>query len=278
MALGKGLAALLGEDDTNHHQLTSININQLKPNPLQPRRHFDDAALKDLIASIKEKGILQPILVRSIGEHHYEIIAGERRYRAAKHIGLGEVPIIILDCNDDEALEIGLIENLQRENLNPIEEAESIDRLMNAHQKTQEQISKSLGKSRSYVANSLRLMMLPEDVKLLVQKGDLSAGHARSLLGLENASELAKQIIEQSLSVRDVEKISKQHKKKSALMIEDTPSEIEQDMTILSDKISTYLKVQSNLSIKKQKVYLTLEFDDWEKLDYLCQILQQNSL
>jgi ParB family chromosome partitioning protein len=278
MVLGKGLAALLGEDHPHQDSLTSVNIHQLKPNPLQPRRYFDEGALKDLIGSIKEKGILQPILVRAIDEHHYQIIAGERRYRAAKHLGLGEVPIVVLECEEDEALEIGLIENLQRENLNPIEEAESIDRLMNIHQKTQEQISKSLGKSRSYVANSLRLMMLPDDVKQFVQNGDLSAGHARSLLGLDNASELAKQIVEQSLSVRDIEKIAKQHKQKITPIVEDSPSQIQQDMAILSERISTYLKIQSNLSIKKQKVFLTLEFDDWEKLDYLCQILQQNSL
>ena len=210
-SLGRGLEALLGDDvvdDKNQpKQLVSSNlvdINKIKPCKYQPRTEFDEDSLKALAESIKEKGVLQPLLVRQQGDK-YEIIAGERRWRASQIAGLTEVPVVIKEFEDKEVLEAALVENLLREDLSAIEEAEALQRLMDEFSHTQEALSKIVCKSRSHVANTLRLLSLPEDIKKMVKEGSLSAGHARSLVGQENALALAKEAVAKGLSVRQVE-------------------------------------------------------------------------
>ena len=220
-SLGRGLGALLGDDDLDIGNTASsetpslknsnkININQIIPGKYQPRTEFDKESLDALAESIKEKGVLQPLLVRKQGDK-YEIIAGERRWRASKIAGLSEVPVIVKDFNDKEVLEVALVENLLRENLSAIEEAEAFQRLIDEFSHTQEALSQIVGKSRSHIANTLRLLNLPEGVKELIKEGKLSAGHARALVGLEDAEKIAKMIISKDLSVRQVEElVSKQ--------------------------------------------------------------------
>ncbi len=214
--LGRGLEALLGDDDLsfnldtiNTEELTQEGIKTVKtenlfPSPYQPRKDFDQEAINALVKSIKEKGILQPLLVRRSGEK-YEIIAGERRWRAAKIAGFEEVPVIEKEMDNQEALEVALVENLLRENLSIIEEAEGFSRLINEFSHTHDALSQIVGKSRSYITNTLRLLTLPEKIKELLKSNKLSAGHARCLVGLENAEEVAEKIILKNLNVRQTE-------------------------------------------------------------------------
>lgn len=191
-------------------QIWMIPIDRLSPNTQQPRQIFTPEALKDLTASIKEKGILQPIVARRIGEREFEIIAGERRWRAAQTAGLHEVPVILKKVTEQDSLELAIIENIQRENLNAMEEAEAFDHLMNEYNLTQQQVAEKLGKERSTIANTLRLLTLAKDVKEMVRKNELSAGHAKVLLGIENPQtqvNIARQILAEKLSVRATEKL-----------------------------------------------------------------------
>ena len=279
--LGKGLAALLGDDLIDNQSVHSLPIHQLFPNPKQPRQHFDSESLKELVSSIREKGVLQPLLVRLIKPDQYEIIAGERRFRASKEVGLSSVPVVILTCGEDEALEIGLIENLQRDDLNPLEEAICLDRLIQTHHRTQEQVAQAIGKSRSYVANILRLNHLHDEIKEFLRTKKISAGHARALLNTSHALEIARVVIEKNLSVRETEDLVRKFKvplEKPSLLVqeEEAFSEIQRDMDILAKKIGDFLKVPVHLSMKKQKAILTLEFHHWDQLDDLCQILHQS--
>lgn len=285
MVLGKGLSVLLGEEDLIDVAISRLSVHVLHPNPKQPRRSFPQEAMDELCASIREKGVLQPLIVRKIDGHSYQIIAGERRFRAAKNAGLSDVPVVIVDCNDEEALEIGLIENLQRENLNPIEEAMSLESLMKHHHKTQEEMAKTLGKSRSYIANTVRLINLPDEVKELIEQKKISPGHARCLLGIENACDIAREIVEKDLSVREVEQLIRSRKRDTAKdlskegSITQTITQEQEDIEMLAGKISRLLNIPSRLNINKQKkAILTLEFDSWDKLDHLCQLLQKNSI
>ena len=212
--LGRGLSALLGDGEPEGRENTDTNsrsrnlpIAFLRPNPLQPRRNFDEAELKGLAASIAEKGVLQPILVRPTATRDvYEIIAGERRWRAAQIAKLHEVPVIIRPFSDAQSLEIAIIENVQRSDLTAIEEAAAYQELMNRFQYTQEQVSEVIGKSRSHIANTLRLLKLPDSVKNLISEGKLSAGHARALIGSPNPDALAREILAGALNVRQAEK------------------------------------------------------------------------
>ena len=214
LGLGKGLSALMGEDfsvspaPSENNGITLVDIDSLVPSPYQPRRVFSESGLSDLVLSIKEKGVLQPLLVRHRADGVYEIIAGERRLRASKQAGLNQVPVIVKDFDDKAALEVALIENLQREDLNPLEEAEAYRRLLNEFQYTQDELSKVVGKSRSHVANMMRLLDLPDDIKQLVENKELTIGHARALLNAQNPSLLASEIIERGLSVRQAEKMA----------------------------------------------------------------------
>ncbi len=221
--LGKGLSALLGDDEEDYAELDRVRLTKtvpiefVHPGKFQPRRLFDKAEISGLVDSIKKQGILQPILVRRHPDKPmaYEIIAGERRWRAAQKAELHEIAIIIKDLSDGEALEIALVENLQRQDLNPLEEAEGYQRLINEFSNTQEDLAKTVGKSRSHVANMLRLLGLPDSVKSLVDKGALSAGHARALAGAEKSETLAKQVVKKGLNVRQTEALVQTESKRT---------------------------------------------------------------
>ena len=211
--LGKGLGALLGDAALRNDSVGSLSlpISQIEPCANQPRRHFDEAALQDLADSIREHGIIQPLTVRRLSSGYYQIIAGERRWRAARLAGLSEVPAIVIEADDRKTTELSLIENLQREDLDPIEEAEGYKTLMDSYQLTQEEAAERVGKSRSAVANSLRLLGLCPEVRAMLQSGKLSGGHARTLLPLKGEMQLqaAKAVAAQGLSVRQTEALVK---------------------------------------------------------------------
>ena len=211
--LGKGLGALLGDEALRSENADSLYLplSQIEPYAGQPRRHFDEDALQDLADSIREHGIIQPLTVRRLGSGYYQIIAGERRWRAARIAGLSEVPAIVIEADDRKMTELSLIENLQREDLDPIEEAEGYKTLMDSYQLTQEEAAARVGKSRSAVANSLRLLGLCPEVRAMLQGGALSSGHARALLPLKTGLQLeaAKTVVQQGLSVRQTEALAK---------------------------------------------------------------------
>lgn len=258
--LGKGLGALIGDETqskTDKTGVQEIDVNEIDPNVGQPRKHFDAEALEGLSQSIKTYGIVQPIIVRRISDR-FSIIAGERRYRAARMAGLKQVPVVVKDYSDTELMEVSLVENLQREDLNPIEEAQAMQLLMTEHQLTQEELSERLGKSRSAVANTLRLLNLPENIRSMVISGALSSGHARCLVALksdEQKTKLANRIIAEGLSVRAVEELIKKaeaapvvHKKKPPM------PEIESAEKAISTALGT--KVQITGDLKHGKIIL----------------------
>ena len=214
--LGRGLASLMGDvgveaqpGERTARSQRKVPIEYVRANPRNPRKLFSEAELTELADSIRERGIIQPIVVRARGADNYEIIAGERRWRAAQRAGLHEVPVVVLDVTDAEALELAIIENVQRSDLNPLEEASGYLSLANEYNHSQEDISKIVGKSRSHIANTLRLLHLPEKVKAYINSGKLTAGHARMLVGQSNAEELADQIVNQGLNVRQVEAMAR---------------------------------------------------------------------
>ncbi len=215
--LGKGLSAIFMENESEDQNSTvTLRISEIEPNKDQPRTDFDDKALSELAESIALHGVLQPLLVRPLVYGGYQIVAGERRYRASRMAGLTEVPVVIRELDDRETMELALIENLQRENLTPIEEAKGYKTLMDTYGFTQEQVSSSVGKSRSAVANSLRLLNLPEEIIDLISQGKISGGHARALLSLENKEkmiEISREIMDKDLSVRQTEKLTQKSKK-----------------------------------------------------------------
>lgn len=293
--LGRGLEALLGDEDINLNlddetadvsslvenavfktEKNEVKISDIVPCSFQPRTEFDREALESLAQSIKEKGVLQPLLVRKKNDK-YEIIAGERRWRAAQLAGLDEVPVIVKDLNDSETLEIALIENLQRENLSAIEEAEGLNRLMNEYAYTQEVIGKVIGKSRSYIANTLRLLSLPEEIKQLVKENKLTAGHARALIGCENASELADKIVKEGLSVREAEALAAGAKGinvKNIMPKQPKPvdRDLEKIMADLEEKLKLKVKINAG---KKGKGSITLHYNTPAELSSLLDILEQ---
>lgn len=274
-ALGKGLAALLG--DLNYTDeatpevgdgMIKVSISTLHPGKMQPRQKFDTEKMMHLVDSIRDRGILQPILVRRLQEDgQYEIIAGERRWRAAKEAGLKEVPIVYLNCGDQEALEIGLIENLQRDDLNPMEEAESLKRLMDEFNKTQDEVAKAIAKSRSYVANLVRLTTLPEYVKDLIRNGKLSAGHARTLIGAENIDALVHEILNEKLSVRQTEERVREindEKNKKGTRVEKT---VDPDLLVVAKKLEEILGLPTKIDITRSGGYIKMNFETYEQLD-----------
>lgn len=289
-SLGRGLGALLGDDDLdiadlnldNHEQKNehqpkknsqSVNINSIVPSKYQPRTEFDKEAIEALAASIKEKGILQPLLVRKSGDK-YEIIAGERRWRASKLAGLTEIPVIEKDLNDQEVLEVALVENLLRENLSAIEEAEGFQRLIDEFSHTQEALSQIVGKSRSHIANTLRLLNLPDSVKILIKEGKLSAGHARALVGLENAEALAAEIVKKDLSVRQVEDLVARQKEGKERQKEKKVKDA--DLEAIEKDLNRELGLRIKISPSKQgggKV--TLQYASVAELDMIIDILEQ---
>ncbi len=287
-SLGRGLGALLGDDEidfdldefsaeekkVSDNKANYVDISSIKASPFQPRTEFDEEALQALADSVKEKGVLQPLLVRR-SENGYELIAGERRLRASKIAGLKEVPVIIKEMSDQEVLEVALIENLLRENLSAIEEAEGLQRLINEFSHTQEALSKIVGKSRSHIANTLRLLTLPESVQNLIKEGKLSAGHARSLVGLENAEELAQLIIKKDLNVRQVEELV--NKLKNAAPREKNKKEVNQDLMDIEKSLNKSLGLKIKISQGKQgNGKVVLEYSSIAELDKIIDLLEQN--
>ena len=283
-SLGKGLEAILGDKDfvlddltasldlDNTNSVQKISIDSLTASPFQPRMDFDEDALETLSLSIKEKGILQPLLVRQKMNGKYEIIAGERRYRAALKAGLKEVPVMIKEMSDKEVLEVALIENIQRENLSPIEEAESLNHLIKSFSHTQESLSQVIGKSRSYIANTLRLLSLPQSVQQMVRENILTAGHVRPLIGLENAEEIAEKIIKKGLNVRQVEELVQQAKDTTP-KIKKTKS---QDITDIEKNIKQHLGLKVKISTdQKGGGKVVLAYSDLSELDKILDILRK---
>lgn len=203
--LGRGLSALMDEAATSMPARTMLTLSEIVPSATQPRRRFNDAAMEELTASVRERGVLQPILVRPIPGRQYEIVAGERRWRAAAAAQLHEIPVVIRELDDAQAFEVALIENIQRADLNPMEEAEGFQRLLRDYGHTQDALAKVVGRSRSHVANMMRLLDLPEEVRALVADGSIDMGHARALISATNAYDIAQRVIAEGLSVRQVE-------------------------------------------------------------------------
>lgn len=286
--LGRGLAALLGEDlmdepmeDGDDDDLESrfqrrtLPIEWLKPSTLQPRRHFNIDKLKELASSIERHGIMQPLVVRPIADEDnaYEIVAGERRWRASQKAQLHSVPVVIQYLTDAEVLEIALIENLQREDLNTLEESEGYQRLMDEFGHTQEKLAEAVGKSRSHIANLLRLLTLPDEVKDYVRNGELSAGHARALIGVKNPVELAHEIIAENLSVRDAESRAKGGKKKSKKT--STKQAKGPDTTALEKEITSRLGLNVSLNTKGQGGQVVISYKTLDQLDDVVHRLSQ---
>lgn len=275
--LGKGLEALFEDNSTAVSQGAElVKISEIQPNKNQPRRDFDQEALETLADSIREHGVLQPLILRPVSTGGYQIVAGERRYRASRMAGLNEVPAIIRELNDTETMEIALIENLQREDLNPVEEALGYQELMERYDFTQEEVSRSVGKSRPAVANALRLLHLPEPVLKLVRDGSLSSGHARAILSAgepERMNQLAEKTVREGLNVRAVEKLAKKQPKpepeKRAQQFVAEHKFYEEMKLALEEALGRRVNIEAG----KQKSRLVIEFYDEADLAGLAERL-----
>jgi len=274
--LGRGLMALLGEDENKAASAQplatrTLPVEQLKPGKFQPRHRFDDEPFKSLVESVKEKGILQPILVRRDAEtpHLYEIVAGERRWRAAQQAQLHEVPVVIRELADRDALELALVENIQRQDLTAMEEAEGYKRLMEEFGHTQEALSQAIGKSRSHIANLLRLLSLPTAVQNLVQDGSLSAGHARALIGSGEAEVLAEHIVRKGLNVRQAEKLARSAKPMTFRTIALRNAQVAKDADTLSieRELGNLLGLRVTINFRKTGGELVIHYDTLDQLD-----------
>ncbi|KAF0137103.1 MAG: chromosome partitioning protein ParB family [Rhodospirillaceae bacterium] len=280
--LGRGLSSLLGDDaiialpkEATHE----ASIDSLHPGRFQPRHHFDEAAIASLVDSIRQRGILQPILVRPLAEQdgHYEIIAGERRWRAAQQAQLHEVPIVIRTLSDREALEVALVENLQRQDLSPLEEAEGYNRLIEEFHHTQEELAQAISKSRSHVANMMRLLALPDLIKTMLDQGALSAGHARALLGAREPVKLARTIVTRGLNVRQVERLVQKEGGKAARKHTSPPSR-DADLVALERDVSHCLGFKVRISFSGQGGTLTIHYNTLEQLDDILLRLNASAL
>ena len=265
--LGKGLNALMLENTVESSQPnTTLPINEIVPNKEQPRKTFDEGALQELADSISQHGILQPLLVRPLASGGYQLVAGERRWRASRIAGLTEIPVIIRDLSDTEAMEIAIIENLQREDLNPIEEAEGLQALIDKCDYTQEQVAISVGKSRPAITNALRLLRLPEEVREMAKNGAISAGHARALLAFDNPVmmlEVANNIVPHKLTVRDIEKLAKRTPAKAQTKAKPRRDSFYDEVELsLSEALGTKVKIYNGRS----KGTLEIEFYTLEDL------------
>lgn len=268
--LGRGLDALLANDDevTQGDALMMLQVAQLQPGKYQPRSYMDDAALQTLADSIRTQGIMQPILVRNIGESQYEIIAGERRWRASQLAGLTEVPVLVREIADESALAMALIENIQRENLNPLEEAQGIKRLIDEFAMTHEKAASAVGRSRAAVSNLLRLLSLSAPVQDMLMHNKLDMGHARALIGLDAAQQimLANKIVQQDLSVRDVENLVKKLAKDSAPATQKTA--VNHDVLALQNTLSEKIGANVNISAKHNgSGMLKISYANLDQLD-----------
>ena len=272
--LGRGLSSLIGETKTEPQQ-NKVSISDLVPNRYQPRKVFDEASLEDLTNSIKERGMIQPIIVRNSKNDgsKFEIIAGERRWLAAQRAGLHNVPVVITEADDLKSLEFAIVENVQRHDLNPLEEAQGYKRLIDEFSYDQEKVSKFIGKSRSYITNSLRLLNLPDDVLKQIEQKKISAGHAKILVGLDNASFIAAKIIEKKLSVRQAENFVKIFKKKRFSKGSVKDPNIKNLEQSIQDKIGLIVNVKTN---KRNKGTITFNFNDLDQLNKIISIIKSN--
>ncbi|CAI8706891.1 ParB/RepB/Spo0J family partition protein [Brevibacillus sp. DP1.3A] len=273
--LGKGLNALITSNLIEEgEQVKEVSINEIRPNPYQPRKEFEQSAIEELAQSIKEHGIIQPLIVRK-SIKGYELVAGERRLRAAKVAGLKEVPVVVKAYTDQQLMEIALIENLQRENLNPLEEAEAYDKLISHHDYTQEQLAQKIGKSRPHVANMLRLLQLPEKIRKMVSAAELSMGHSRALLGVTDKKvqqQLANDVVEKGLSVRQLEELVKQlnvsRETKKKKLAKNEPVLIEMEERLRS-RFGTSVKIKKGS--KRGKI--EIDFYSQEDLERIIEML-----
>ena len=272
--LGRGLSSLLG-DSSKKIDVNKVSIKDLTRNKLQPRKYFDKESLVELTNSIKEQGVIQPIVVRpnKLLEGKYEIIAGERRWLASQNAGLHEVPVVILNVDDVKSLEFAIVENVQRQDLNAIEEARGYRRLIDDFNYNQEKLSQFIGKSRSYIANSLRLLSLPDDVLLMVERRNLSAGHARTLIGLNNSVDIAKKIIQKKLSVRQSEILVKQFRDKKFKLVSQKDSNVLDLQKDLEEKTGLNVSINNK---KNNSGIISFEYRDLEQLDKLINIIKKN--
>ena len=271
--LGRGLSSLIGETKIEP-QKNKLGISEIVPNKYQPRKNFDEENLNDLVNSIKERGIIQPIIVRKSEDQisKYEIIAGERRWLAAQKAGLHEVPVVVTEADDLKSLEFAIVENVQRHDLNPLEEAQGYQRLINEFSYDQEKVSKFIGKSRSHVTNCLRLLSLPDDVLKLIEDKKLTSGHAKILVGLDNASFVANKIVDKKLSVRQAETFVKIFKKNKNYTKQKDPN-----LSYLEDSITS--KIGLNVSIKNKKNnkgQIIIEYKELDQLNKIVEIIKNN--
>ena len=271
--LGRGLSSLIGEAKVEP-QTNTLQVSDLVPNKYQPRKIFDENNLDDLTNSIKERGMLQPIIVRKSNDHKakYEIIAGERRWLAAQRAGLHNVPVVVTEADDLKSLEFAIVENVQRHDLNPLEEAQGYKRLIDEFSYDQEKVSKFIGKSRSHITNSLRLLTLPNDVIKLIEAQKLTPGHAKILVGLENVIFIANKIVEKKLSVRQTENFVKIFKKRKN-------SNSTKDTNIIALELSISNKIGLNVDIKnnkRNKGKISFEYKDLDQLNKIVDIIKSH--
>jgi ParB family chromosome partitioning protein len=272
--LGRGLSSLIGETKVEV-QKNQLSVSDLIPNKYQPRKNFDEANLEDLTNSIKERGMIQPIIVRRSNNENskFEIIAGERRWLAAQKAGIHNVPVVITEADDLKSLEFAIVENVQRHDLNPLEEAQGYKRLIDEFFYDQEKVSKFIGKSRSYITNSLRILTLPAEVIKLIESQKLSIGHAKILVGLDNAGFVANKIVENKLSVRQAENFVQLFKKKRQR------SKITKDTNIIALELSVSNKIGLNVEIqnnKRNKGKISFEYKDLDQLNKIIDIIKSN--
>ena len=270
--LGRGLSSLIGETKVENKK-NNLDLNQIVPNKYQPRKNFDEENLNDLANSIKERGVIQPIIVRKSNTENskYEIIAGERRWLAAQKAGLNVIPVVVTDADDLKSLEFAIVENVQRHDLNPLEEAQGYKRLIDEFSYDQEKVSKFIGKSRSYISNSLRLLNLPKEVLDWVEQKRITAGHAKILVGLDNATFLANKFIQKSLSVRQAEKLVKMFKKSGKNSSKKHDPNIQELENSISDKIGLSVSIKNS---KNNKGVISFYYKELDQLNKIIEIIK----
>jgi ParB family chromosome partitioning protein len=283
--LGRGLAALIGDIGTDNATTTAdrarsqrrVPIEYLKPNPRNPRKSFSDTELDELAASIKERGIIQPVVVRAVrgAKDSFEIIAGERRWRAAQRAGLHEVPIVPLEATDSEALELAIIENVQRTDLNPLEEAGGYQALADEYQHSHEDIAKIVGKSRSHVTNTLRLLKLSEPVKAYINAGKITAGAARMLVGADDPEEMAREIVERGLNVRQVEALAKERASNPGKPVKKRAMK-NADTVALERRLSNALGLTVRIDHRSKGGVLQIQYRNLDQLDHVLRRLEKH--
>ena len=271
--LGRGLSSLIGDSEKIDNK-KNVSISSLVRNKYQPRKKFDEESLVELTNSIKERGIIQPIIVRPSSEEEgkFEIIAGERRWQAAQHAGLHEVPIIVINVDNLKSLEFAIVENVQRKDLNPIEEAEGYKRLIDEFNYDQEQVAKFIGKSRSHITNSLRLLTLSNFITDLIKTSKITPGHAKILVGLANSDQIAKKIVKKNLSVRQTENLVRLYKSPSKLIKTSKDPNIKKIENDLMDKIGLKTQITNQ---KNNKGSLTFNYRDLDQLNRIIDIIKK---